>query len=387
MKGDALKGQRGSILLFTTMSLTFILIMGGIAIDLAYFSAARAELQRSMDAAALAGAGNLGFDGTVFSTVRSQAWRFANLNPYRVGTVNLGLNSGNDSNGDIVLGIWDRATFTPSVDGTRVNAVRCQYATQIPTSFLRLLGLNTLAVSAQSTAVSNPPRTVPPESCLFPLALNNCGFDPASSTGCGDPVTFITSSGGSGSPPLGTNTAAWANPCGTSTPGASETRAMIRAAADPDQDCNSCTPKSGTDVGTSNGMQQSVYDLLEQTFIQQYNTGDFHQATDSTGATTYDGPGWKVLVPVVATACPTQAFNGPHEIVGWSEFVMTQVINKGKCAVNNPYDPRLATVCPNAGNPALRGLTGYFRCTYIDSLPDQGPGPRSALARRMRLVQ
>src|SRR3970282_253565 len=121
-KGDALKGQRGSVFLFTTMSLTFILIMGGIAIDLAYFSAARAELQRSMERAALAGAGNLGCDGTVFSTVRSQAWRFANLTPSRVGTINLGLNSGNGTNGDIVLGIWDRGNFTASPGGSRDNA-------------------------------------------------------------------------------------------------------------------------------------------------------------------------------------------------------------------------------------------------------------------------
>ena len=163
MKGHWLRGnERGSVLLFMLGSLLFLLVFGGFAIDLSFFSTARGELQRSMDAAALAGVGHLDFDGSVFPTVRQEAQKFADLNPTRAnlglnppGAINLALNTGNaDPDGDITLGIWDGATFTPSLDGFQVNAVRCQYVTEVPTSFLGILGFNTLPVSAQAIALS-----------------------------------------------------------------------------------------------------------------------------------------------------------------------------------------------------------------------------------------
>jgi hypothetical protein len=110
-----------------------------------------------MDASALAGAGQLGFNDSVFPTVRQEAGRFADLNPSRVGAVTLDPNPANDPNGDIVLGVWDGATFTPSLDGIQVNAVSTQYATEVPTSFLRILGFNTLPVSAR--CVCRPDRS------------------------------------------------------------------------------------------------------------------------------------------------------------------------------------------------------------------------------------
>lgn len=392
MKCHWLRDQRGSVLLFTTVLIVFLLVMGGIAIDLTYLGAAKGELQRSMDAASLAGAGNLGFDDTVFPTVRQEAWRFGDLNPYRVGTVNLNLNAANAANGDIVLGIWDSnaGTFTPSLDGTRVNAVQCQYATQIPTSFLRLLGFNTLPVAATATAVADPPLTVDEETCVFPIALSGCPFQDAggnTSEGCGQPVTLISSSGSLPGPPPGTNTAAWANLCSTSTPSTPVTIAAIEAAGDPDQACNSCTPDNGEPIGTNNGMQQPVFNALEEQFMLQYDPNVFHEITDSGGSPTYNGPGWKVAVPVIGTDCPPQAIAGTHDIIGWTEFVMTQVVNHGTCAVNNPYDPQLTSLgCMDTGEPAYRAVFGYYNCTLIDAPPDNG-GPRSALATRLRLVR
>ena len=63
---DRLHNERGNVLLFTFTLLVLVLVMGGFAIDFAFQAAARTELQRSIDAAALAGAGKLGFDDTVF---------------------------------------------------------------------------------------------------------------------------------------------------------------------------------------------------------------------------------------------------------------------------------------------------------------------------------
>ena len=162
MKGHWLRGnERGTVVLFMLGSLFFLLVFGGFAIDLSFLSVVRGELQRSMDAAALAGAGNLGINDSVFPAVRQEAQRFADLNPTRAnlsdlnptGAITLDLNPGNDPNGDIVLGIWDGANFTSSLDGSQVNAVRCQYATAMPTSFLRILGFNSLPVSAEAIAL------------------------------------------------------------------------------------------------------------------------------------------------------------------------------------------------------------------------------------------
>ena len=65
--------QRGNVLLFTIGLLILMLVMGGVAVDLAYYGVVDNELQRATDAAALAGAGKLGFDDTVFPTVRTFA--------------------------------------------------------------------------------------------------------------------------------------------------------------------------------------------------------------------------------------------------------------------------------------------------------------------------
>jgi len=75
---DRLHNERGSVLLFTFTLLVFLLVMGGFAMDFAFQAAARTELQRSIDAAALAGAGKLGFDDTVFPTARANARDYAN---------------------------------------------------------------------------------------------------------------------------------------------------------------------------------------------------------------------------------------------------------------------------------------------------------------------
>ena len=49
MKGWRFRNQQGTVLVFTLIVLVFLLVMGGLAIDLAYHASARGELQRSID--------------------------------------------------------------------------------------------------------------------------------------------------------------------------------------------------------------------------------------------------------------------------------------------------------------------------------------------------
>jgi Flp pilus assembly protein TadG len=403
-----LKDQRGTAVILTIGFMIFLLAMVGFAVDIAYQMAATGELQRSMEAAALAGAGKLGFDDTVFPTARQFSQQYGLANPHHNtpfgSLINLDLNVANAPGGNIVLGVWDGSGgFTPSVDGTMVNAVRCQFASQVQTSFLRVLGIPTLPVSASAIAVSNPPMAPPPmsDACPFPIGVGSCPFygngSPNTSLGCGAPITFITSSGqgdaGAGclSPPC-TNSSAWVNLEGGSANAGYLRNAITGAGSGA---CPNTSVQTGQDIPTSNGMVQNVMDTLEPIFVQKYLNSPDHEIKAPDGTVTYRGKGWRVYIPVIQTACPAGAISGDHTIVGWTEFVMAQVINQGRCAVENNWaavnlwkSTGQGNGCTNpSANAATRAIFGYYSCVIIPGNPAPIPGPRSALASRLRLVK
>jgi Flp pilus assembly protein TadG len=79
--------QRGQIIIFTLIAVIFLLmIAGSLPSDVARMIASKNEVQTALDAAALAGAGKLGFDNTVFPTARTFAVNFAAANKTRSGT-------------------------------------------------------------------------------------------------------------------------------------------------------------------------------------------------------------------------------------------------------------------------------------------------------------
>jgi Flp pilus assembly protein TadG len=395
------RDERGSILLFTTVAVVPIMIvMGGLAMDIAYLGSVDAELQRSMDASALAGAGKLGFNDSVFPAARLSAQQYAASNSYRVGSVNLNLNTANAANGDIVLGIWNGSGFTPSLDGTQVNAVLCRHSTQVPTSFLRLLGLNSLNAAAEAIAWAPPPAAPPPTACPFPVGVSSCFFGGATSSGCGATVQFTTSSDQS---QLGANTAAWVN----MTPGAgnvssNETANAVDAAAN--GTCNGPTVNTGDTVPLNGGEFANVIkNHIKPAFTNKYNASPDLVVYAQDGTTVrYQGKGWEVFVPVVNTGptCPPGSqINQSAPVVGWTRMVITQVLDKnGECAVENhwegnPWDAKCfasknGTAPPGAptvvqGNT---GIFGYYDCTYIPSPPASAPGPISATAK-LKLVR
>jgi len=431
------RNQRGSILLFTVVLVTpLMIIIGGLAMDLAYLGTVDDELQRSMDAAALAGAGNLSFDPSAFtgdsSPVRVAAQNYATSNPYRaenlakqITTTTFKLNAANVDNlvdGNIVVGIWNGTTSTigsyppgftrrsSSTDDPFVNAVKCQFANSIPTSFLKLIGLTGLSTAAQAIAVAGPPATLCPGCCPFPVGVTKCPFQDAGgnfgSQGCGQPVsTFIPST---------TNTASWINISGTSTPNAPDTKDAITAAAT-GAGCNS-TLSAGSQVGANNGMIESVFKTLADCsahncdsgpgtngyFIDKYNSPTILTVKDANENITYQGHGWEVFVPVIDTAdhsCPPGPMNGSGgnapTILTFSRLVITQVIDHGYCAVANHHPGTLWDAnCPTPNgtastrvDPDLRAIFGYFSCATWDAPPVPNPAPIAGLAEKLRLVK
>ena len=403
--GTMVRNQRGSAVLLALGFMIFLLAVGGIAIDLAYQMAAIGEVERSVEAAALAGAGKLGFNDTVFPAVRAAAQQYALLNPFhnaQAQPISLNANTGNAPSGDIVLGVWTSSTgtFAPSLDGTVVNAVRCQWQTTIPTSWLRVLGFQTLPVRAQAIAIANPPQLPPPNSCVFPIGLSSCPFQNGgafSSSGCGVPIKFVTSNGQAGS----TNTAAWVNMSGTGTPSAQSLNTQITAARN--GNCNNAPPAVGTDVGTNNGMANNVFQTLKEAFISKFNESRSSNVNyvvkDVHDNVVYNGPGWQVYVPVIQTQCnadgTTQAIVQDHTVIGWTRFVMTQgwdtTGQSSGCVVSNPADGMTSPWCSNPPEElrggASRSIFGYYECGIIDSTPVLDPVPRASLGNRLKLVK
>jgi hypothetical protein len=397
---DRLNNERGNVLLFTFTLLVFLLVMGGFAIDFAYQAAARTELQRTIDAAALAGAGKLGFDDTVFPTVRSTAQLYGTRNPLRTGTLTLNLNTANAPDGNIVLGIWNAGSFNPSLVGSQVNAVRCQVQTTIPTSFLRLLNIDTLPIAASAVAISNPPVLPGCETPILPIAVTPCAFYDAgtgqfnNSNGCGTGLTWISSNNicnNSPGSPQSCNSAAWASLDGTNwTSG--QHQAAISNAGLATPACNVTAPAGGNTY-LDNGMVQPTYRLLRDTFVAHRTPtlagGDIIKMVNGSPQVVYQASwgGWEVGVQMVQSACPPGPMTGTRTISTYSKFVVTQVFDQNDgCVISPNMDPQAASYCATRDN-SLRAVFGYFRCDTLGQVATLDPVPRTALAAKLKLVR
>ena len=397
---DWLNNERGNVLLFTFTLLVFLLVMGGFAMDFAYQAAARTELQRTIDAAALAGAGKLGFDDTVFPTVRLNARQYGTLNPLRTGTLTLDLNTANDPAGNIVLGIYSGGTFNPSLVGSQVNAVRCQVQTTIPTSFLRLLNIDTLPVTASAVAISNPPVLPGCGTPILPIAVTPCAFYDAgtgqfnNSNGCGTGLTWISSNRICDNSPGSSqscNSAAWASLDGTNWTSGQHQAAITNAGlANPA--CNATAPAGGNTY-LENGMVLPPFNLLRDTFTANRTStlagGDIMKIVNGSPQVVYQASwgGWEVGVMMVQSACPPGPMNGTRTISTYSKFVVTQVFDQNSgCVISPNMDPQAASYCGTRDN-SLRAVFGYFRCDTLGQVATIDPTPRTALAAKLKLVR
>jgi Mg-chelatase subunit ChlD len=139
--------RRGSILVISAASMTVLLGVGALAIDLSYLLEIRAELQNSADAVALAAASGL----TVGQPeARRRAQQYAGLNPILKQPLTV-----NPS--DLTFGQWDFLTnrFLPTT--VAPNAVRVKVALRDTANSRQLflapvLGINQADVSAVATA-------------------------------------------------------------------------------------------------------------------------------------------------------------------------------------------------------------------------------------------
>jgi putative Flp pilus-assembly TadE/G-like protein len=175
-----IRGQRGSITLFVLALIPMLLVFAGLAVDLAMYMMARAELQTTMEAAALAGAGSLTFDENSLTNARASARTYSLSNGMHLAAFGIPPTL---EDGDILLGRWHPDSppgleFEPTEIQAHVNAVLCQKQLALPTTFLRILGVDSLTLRSVSVATSNPPAGPPADGAanILPIAISGCPF-------------------------------------------------------------------------------------------------------------------------------------------------------------------------------------------------------------------
>jgi len=114
--------QRGVTLVWAAITMFVLVGFVALAVDFGYAYYTTQKLQNAADAAALAGAQRVWFS---HGEARERAMEYSAANEAGGDAVLLDENASNDPEGDIVIGIYDKATrsFTPSTDKMKANAV------------------------------------------------------------------------------------------------------------------------------------------------------------------------------------------------------------------------------------------------------------------------
>jgi len=208
--------QSGLSIFIVAVGLTLILAITGFAVDLANLYVARNEAQRAADSAALAGASEFvkaGFTSGLMPS--SQVAPLAAQQATQVGNQNLVIGQSPDlptsSSSTALPANFNMSCPPPTgVSGGCFNfsapndpRITVVVYKNMPTYFMKVLGISSIPVSAQATAeVYNPAGGAGPTNsvqCLKPWLLPNCDFvhpvaasDPEANLSCG---TYTASNG------------------------------------------------------------------------------------------------------------------------------------------------------------------------------------------------
>lgn len=163
--------RRGAVTVFITIVFVCVLGMAVLAVDVGMLYVARGELQRAADASALAGTWKLISDERLkgasaqnaqFVVARSEAAEYGRDNPALYVNLNMDANTGNASNGDIVLGTlstpWNRGEALSTVTPDSFNSMQVRTRRDherngsIALFFARIFGYQDSDGWAQATA-------------------------------------------------------------------------------------------------------------------------------------------------------------------------------------------------------------------------------------------
>lgn len=180
------KGKRGAVAVYVAILLVVFIGFTALAVDIGYVMVVRNQLQNAADAAALAGCNKFySHDDPVTLPFPEPNWQDAESEAAEAVTDNKADNKQLEV-GDIATGYWDitrsslglkrdKSTYTPTPnDGPAIEVAIAKTgkknAGAIVTFFAGILGIKTVDLAAQATAVAASPGSVKPGS-LVPIAI------------------------------------------------------------------------------------------------------------------------------------------------------------------------------------------------------------------------
>jgi Flp pilus assembly protein TadG len=197
-----LKDQRGVVAVIIGFILIMLLSFAALAVDIGYVMVTKNELQNVADAAALAGARQLGgiYESMSYQEIQSYVCDPSSIvvAAQDVGIKNQAAQKSIIINaGDVIIGTWDSQTktLTPTLnqpDAVRVISRRDSTANSpIATFFARIFGRDSVDVWADATAALTGQSTAGPGGLPVPVGISKYWFDnqPAFNF-CDQPIRF-----------------------------------------------------------------------------------------------------------------------------------------------------------------------------------------------------
>lgn len=330
--------ESGAVAITVAVVLAVLLMFAAMAIDVGYAMSTKTELQNIADAGALSGTRTLGRlyecnkslttctgpmpaseqetytpDPIAEAAIRAAVTGVASQNAAG------GVTSISITGADIVIGRWDSdtRTLTPTLtaaDAVQVTARRDGSANSpIGTFFSRIMGINTLDVSAVATAALTGLGSVAAGGLPLPVAINKSWM---STLPCNENLTFHPSSAGV--------CAAWHSFDDTNSyrSNASGIRNMINAMAAIPPTYVSPEVNAGTsEFDFTNGTVGSLFtsgtikNLFDSMKVRNDNVSDF----DTNSST------WTTAVPIYDDISEGCNPNGLIKVVGFTRIVITNV--------------------------------------------------------------
>ena len=206
------KRRAGNILVFSVLMMVVMCGVLAFAVDLGYLYTLRTELQRSADAAALAGVAALYQpEGSLESgsyylapdpdAARIESRRFVRINPVKERSVDVDLNLANDPAGDIGVGrlnpprdrlaLLDTAFDPPNTVQVTIPLSASHANGSVALFFARVLGINTGEPRASAAATAWYPA-------LLPFATSETNWQRLDQDGDGDNYAYEPGQGSFG---------------------------------------------------------------------------------------------------------------------------------------------------------------------------------------------
>jgi len=151
------RNRRGSVALMTGGAIVALLGVSALAVDIGYAVSAKRQLQASTDAAALAGARNIGSANDPVATAIS----YSAANGQKNARSNLtGVTAGATLKNLTTTGVH-------AVGNPLANAIQVTQQATVPTYFARILGISSISISATATASAKGGKSTPVDALVI----------------------------------------------------------------------------------------------------------------------------------------------------------------------------------------------------------------------------